>query len=141
MILPDVNVLLYAFRRDADRHADYHAWLTEVVNGDAAYGMSTQALAALVRISTHPRIYREPSTREEALGFCRAVLEPEACTIIRPGARHWPIFVELADRAKAAGNLIQDAWFAALAIESGCEWISTDQDYGRFPDLRWRPPF
>jgi len=111
------------------------------VNGVAAYGISTQVLAGLVRISTHPRIYREPSTREEALAFCGAVLESDACTIIQPGARHWFIFVGLADRAKASGNLIQDAWFAALAIEAGCEWISTDRDYGRFSGLAWRPPF
>jgi predicted nucleic acid-binding protein len=40
VILPDVNVLLYAFRRDAARHADYHSWLENVVNGEAAYGIS-----------------------------------------------------------------------------------------------------
>jgi hypothetical protein len=141
LILVDVNVLLYAFRRDADRHAEYRAWLDGVVNGDAPYGVSTQVLASLVRISTHPRIYREPSTREEALGFCRALLEPDICALVHPGDRHWAIFVDLVDRAKASGNLIQDAWFAALAIDSGVEWISTDRDYARFPGLAWRPPF
>ncbi len=141
MILVDVNVLLYAFRRDADRHAEYRAWLDGVVNGDAPYGVSTQVLASLVRISTHPRIYREPSTRAEALEFCAALLEPETCTLVQPAERHWAIFVELVDRAKASGNLIQDAWFAALAIESGVEWISTDREYARFPGLAWRLPF
>ena len=141
MILPDVNVLLYAFRRDAERHNEYRAWLDDVVNGDAAYGVSTQVLSSLVRISTHPRIFREPSTRAEALEFCGALLEPENCRLVQPSERHWTIFVELVDRAKASGNLIQNAWFAALAIESGSEWISTDRDYARFPGLDWRPPF
>ncbi len=141
MILPDVNVLLYGFRRDADRHDEYRAWLTELVNGDSAFGLSPQTLAALVRISTHPRIYREPSSRAEAFDFCRALLDADLCTIVQPGGRHWSIFTDLCERALATGNLVQDAWFAALAIESGCDWISTDRDYARFPGLVWRPPF
>ena len=57
-----------------------------------------------------------------------------------PGERHWAIFSRLCREAGARGNLIPDAWFAALAIESGCEWITTDRDYARFPGLRWRHP-
>ena len=38
-------------------------------------------------------------------------------------------------------SLVQDAWFAALAIEHGCQWISTDAVYGRFRGLRWQRPF
>ena len=140
MILPDVNVLLYAFRRDAERHDEYHAWLETAVNGDAAYGVSPQVLAALVRISTHRQIYRHPSTTSEALAFCEALVQPEHCQIVQPGPRHWLIFSDLCRRARATGNLVQDAWFAALAIESGCEWMTTDRDYARFPGLRWREP-
>ena len=140
MILPDVNVLLYAFRGDDDRHEKIHRWLDGVVNGDAAYGVSPQTLAALVRISTHPGIYVQPSGLSEALDFCQAVIEPEHCTIVQPGARHWEIFTSLCRDARATGNLVQDAWFAALAIESGCEWITTDRDYAKFPGLRWREP-
>ena len=140
MILPDVNVLLYAFRRDDDRHEKIRRWLDGVVNGDTAYGVSPQTLASVVRVSTHPRIYVQPSSLSEALDFCRALLEPEHCTIVQPGARHWSIFTGLCRDARATGNLVQDAWFAALAIESGCEWISTDRDYAKFPGLRWREP-
>ena len=140
MILPDVNVLLYAFRRDSERHADYRGWLEEVVNGDAAYGVSPQTLASLVRISTHRGIYVHPSSLREALDFCRAVVEPEHCATVQPGPRHWGIFADLCEKARATGNLVQDAWFAALAIESGCEWVTTDRDYARFPGLKWRPP-
>jgi uncharacterized protein len=140
VILPDVNVLLYAFRRDSARHDEYHAWLDGVVNGDAAYGMSPQVLSALVRISTHRRIYIHPSTTTEALAFCDTLLQPQHCRIVHPGPRHWGIFAELCQRSRASGNLVQDAWFAALAIESGCEWMTTDRDYARFPGLRWREP-
>jgi toxin-antitoxin system PIN domain toxin len=140
VILPDVNVLLYAFRRDDDRHDKVRRWLDGVVSGDAAYGVSPQTLASFVRISTHPRIYVQPSSLSEALDFCEVLLAPEHCTIVRPGVRHWNIFTDLCRDARATGNLVQDAWFAALAIESGCEWISTDRDYARFPGLRWREP-
>jgi toxin-antitoxin system PIN domain toxin len=140
VILPDVNVLLYAFRRDSVRHDEYHTWLEGVVNGDAAYGVSPQVLSALVRISTHRRIYVHPSTTAEALAFCEALLQPAHCRVVHPGPRHWEIFAELSQRSRATGNLVQDAWFAALAIESGCEWMTTDRDYARFPGLRWREP-
>ncbi|MCU0241274.1 MAG: type II toxin-antitoxin system VapC family toxin [Vicinamibacteria bacterium] len=141
MILPDVNVLLFAFRNDSANHCAYRDWLTEVINGDSAYGMSPQVLAAVIRISTHPRIYAKPSRVEEAFRFAQVLLEQPHCTAITPGERHWSIFHDLCLRSVATGNLTQDAWLAALAIESGCEWITTDRDFSRFPGLRWRAPF
>lgn len=141
MILPDVNVLLYAFRSDAVNHAAYRGWLEGLVNGDEAYGLSPQVLCSVVRISTHPRIYATPSRLDDALAFARVVLEQPTCTMIQPGPRHWSIFEDLCRSASATGNLAQGAWFAALAIESGSEWVTSDRDYARFPGLRWRPPF
>ena len=141
MILPDVNVLLYAFRRDSVRHADYHRWLEETVNAEGPFGIAPQTLASLVRVSTHPGIYVSPSRLDEAIHFCDAIIEAPNCTIVQPRERHWRIFTDLCRRARVKGNLVQDAWFAALAIESGCEWITTDRDYARFPRLRWREPF
>jgi toxin-antitoxin system PIN domain toxin len=141
VILPDVNVLLYALRRDAKRHDDYRTWLQDVINGDDAYGVATEALASVIRISTHPAIFDPPSALAEAMGFCRAVVGSEYCALVRPGPQHWRIFSELCERSRAKGNLVQDAWFAALAIESGCEWVTTDRDYARFAGLRWREPF
>ena len=140
MILPDVNILFYAFRIDSRRHSDYHGWLEDTLNGDAPFGISSQTLASLIRISTHPRIYVNPSTLEEALSFCprlstrlaaRLFIREIVIGVIPPACAVTP----------GRGNLVQDAWFAALAIESGCEWITTDGDYARFPRLRWRDPF
>jgi toxin-antitoxin system PIN domain toxin len=141
VILPDVNVLLYAFRKDAPGHDAHREWLDGVVNGVQPYGISPQTLASVVRISTHRQIYAHPSSVAEALEFCRAVLEPDHGSAVQPGQRHWAIFDDLCRRSKATGNLVPDAWFAALAIESGCEWITNDRDYARFPGLRWREPF
>lgn len=141
MILPDVNVLLYAFREDSADHARCRGWLDGIVNGPEAYGMSPQVLCSVARIATHPKVYAQPSRIENALTFARVLLEQPTCTVVRPGPRHFSIFDDLCRRARAHGNLVQDAWLAALAIESGCEWISTDGDYARFPGLRWRRPF
>jgi toxin-antitoxin system PIN domain toxin len=140
MILPDVNVLLHAFRSDSPQHIQYLKWLEDTINGDAAYGMSPQALSAVVRIATHPRIFVQPSRLPEVMAFATTLMSHSHCQLIQPGPRHWGIFESLCRQAHAAGNLVQDAWYAALAIESGCEWITTDLDFSRFHGLRWRRP-
>jgi hypothetical protein len=140
VILPDVNVLVYAFRSDTPHHRAAAAWLTAVVNGPRAYGMAPQVLAGFVRVVTNRRVFARPSRLDEALAFAGTLLDQPHCQLIQPGPRHWAIFAELCRTSKAAGNLVADAWFAALAIESGCEWITTDRDYARFPGLRASPP-
>jgi len=140
LILPDVNVLLHAFRSDSSDHERCRAWLSGVVNGDSRYGISTQVLSGVVRIATHSRVFARPSTLGETLAFCEALITPAHSIIIQPGSTHWAIFRRLCEEADARGNLVPDAWFAALAIESGCEWITLDRDYARFPGLKWRLP-
>jgi toxin-antitoxin system PIN domain toxin len=141
VILPDVNVLIYAFRRDSERHDEYREWVQEMVDGPHAYGMAPQVLASVVRITTHRRAYTNPALLEDALAFCEALLDPPHATVVQPGERHWQIYRDLCAASRAPGSLTQDAWFAALAIEHGCEWISADAHYARFPGLRWRRPF
>ena len=82
-----------------------------------------------------------PSRLEDALAFARVLLAQPHCTPVTPGARHFTIFEDLCRASAVAGNLVQDAWFAALALEAGCEWITTDGDFARFDGLRWRRPF
>ena len=140
MILPDVNVLIYAFRTDSERHLRCKRWLDEVVLDDASFGLSPQALGAVVRIVTNPRIFVEPSPLDEAFAYCDSLLSQPHCEIVTPGARHWSIFKRVCAEAGARGPIIADAWFAALAIERGCVWITFDRDYARFPGLDWRTP-
>jgi toxin-antitoxin system PIN domain toxin len=141
VILPDVNVLIYAFRSDSERHADYKQWLEDTIDQPAAFGISPQVLASFMRICTHARIFAEPDSPDDAFAFCRALLEHPNATVLTPGDNHWNLFESLCRKSKATDNLLQDAWFAALAIETGCEWITTDRDYARFDGLNWRPPF
>ncbi len=140
MILPDVNVLVYAHRRDAENHKQYRAWLEESVNAEESFGLADLVLSGFVRVVTHPRVFKAPSRLADALAFCEQLRTAENCVAVNPGPRHWEIFGRLCRAADARGNLVPDAYLAALAIEAGCEWITTDRDFGRFPGLRWRHP-
>ena len=141
MILPDVNIFVYAHSTKAVDHEKYKQWLESVVQGNEAYGICDLALSGFLRIVTNPRIYTPPSAIGDAIAFAEQVRNQPHCVVITPGPRHWDIFTDLCRSAGARGNLIPDAYLAALAIESGSEWITTDGDYGRFPGLRWRHPF
>ena len=140
MTLPDVNVLIYAFRKDVPQHSLCNTWLTGVVAGDGRFGLSRLALAALVRITTNRRSYREPSSLAEAFTFCDYLLSQPNCQVVEPGERHWSIFQRLCHDTDTRGPRVTDAWFAALAIEWGCEWVTLDRDFARFPGLKWRVP-
>ncbi len=138
MILTDVNVLVYAHREDAVEHDRFAAWLEDVLSSNSAFGVSDQVLCGFVRVTTHRRVYSDPTPIDVALKFAQQVREHPAAVLIEPGERHWEIFSDLCRSTRATGGLITDAWFAALAIESGCEWITEDRDFARFPGLRWR---
>jgi toxin-antitoxin system PIN domain toxin len=140
VILPDVNILVQAFRTDATDHRTCRNWLEGVVNGEARFGISPRVLSGVVRITTHPKVFARPSGLSEVIHFCDVLISQPHGIIIQPGERHWDIFKRLCADADARGNLVPDAWFAALAIEAGCEWITLDRDYARFPRLRWRLP-
>lgn len=140
MILPDVNVLIYAFRRDLPLHRICRPWLVALVSGDARFGLSPLVLSAVVRITTNTRVFRKPSTVAAAFGFCEDLIGQPHCQIVEPGERHWDIFKQLCTETETRGPSITDAWFAALAIESGCEWVTFDRDYARFSGLKWHTP-
>ena len=140
MRLVDVNVLVYAFRADAPHHAAHRAWVEALVGSDEAYAVSDQVLAGFLRVVTHPRIFHPPTPIGSALAFTHAFRERANAVPLSPGARHWSIFTRLCEAVGARGNLVPDAWLAALSIESGCEFVSTDRDYARFPGLRWKHP-
>jgi uncharacterized protein len=140
VILLDVNVLVYAHRVDAPNHGRFREWLQSVVNSDGAYGLSDLVLSGFLRVVTHPRVFRQPTPLQTALTFLAEIRDRPNCVTVSPGERHWEIFTRLCKEAEARGNLVADAYLAALAIESGSEWITTDRDYARFPSLRWRHP-
>ena len=140
MILPDVNVLIYAFRPEVPEHPRCRQWLQGVVDADARFGISPLTLAAVARVTTNRRAYPSPSSFEDVFRFCDHLLSQPHCQIVEPGERHWDIFKRLCIETNTRGTAVTDAWYAALAIEWGCEWVTLDRDYARFPGLRWHVP-
>ena len=140
MILPDVNVLIYAHREECERHGEYKTWLEGVLGGSSSFGISDLVLSGCLRILTHPRIFDPPTPGPRALAFASQLRDHPHAVQIVPGPRHWAIFRGLCEQTAARGNLVPDAFLAALAIESGSEWITTDRDYAQFPGLSWRHP-
>ena len=140
MQLLDVNILVQAHREDADQHADITEWLIKALNEPRGIAVSELVLSGALRIITHPKIFKEPTPLEEALEFIADFRSRTNVHILSPRENHWPIFMELCRSGEAKGNLIPDAYHAALAIEYGCQWISLDRGFSRFPRLQWRHP-
>jgi toxin-antitoxin system PIN domain toxin len=140
MVVPDVNVLLYAFREELPEYPRARGWLTDALEGDEPIGLPDVVTSAFIRIATHPRTYIPPTPINIALDFVEALLARANCFRIEPGPRHWGIFTGLCRSLQLRGVLIPDAYLAAIAIETGSEFVTRDQDFGRFPGLRWRNP-
>lgn len=133
-------MLVYAFREAAPEHHRFRQWLSAALASDEPFGISEHVLSGFVRVTTHPRIFSPPAPIERALEFANVLKSQPNAVVISPGFRHWGIFERLCLAADAKGNLVADAYLAALAIESGSEWITTDRDFSRFAGLRWRHP-
>ena len=141
MLLPDVNVLIYAHREDSTpEHERYAAWLTRLATGPEPFALSVLVLSGVVRIVTNSRIFHRPSTLDEVFAFIAELVDRPTARVVGPGPDHLAILERLSRQAGAAGKLVADAQHAAVAIEHGCTLVSTDADFGRFPDLRWRHP-
>ena len=140
MVLLDVNVLVTAMRKDAPGHARLRTYLEALRSAQEPFAISDLVLSGALRILTHPRVFTPPTPLRAALTFIDTVRRSPNAVVVAPGPRHWGIFVSLLDTSGARGNLVADAWHAALAIEHGCEWISDDADFARFPALRWKRP-
>lgn len=141
MILPDVNVLVYAHRAEAPEHDRYAAWLRALAEGSEPYAVSELALSGFVRIVTHREIWEEPTSVGDALAFATRLRDRANARPLTHGGESWKIFDELCTAAGARGKLVADAYHAALAIEHGCELVTADAGFARFPGLRWRHPF
>lgn len=139
--MPDVNILVYAHREDEAAHEAARDWVDAMVNGNEPFALSALTIVAFVRIVTNRRIYKEPTPIAVALAAIDSMLVRSNCRLILPGARHWQLVSQLCRVTQAAGKAVADAQHAAVAIESGCEWISRDRDFARFEQhgLRWKP--
>jgi toxin-antitoxin system PIN domain toxin len=136
----DVNVLVYAHRSDAEDHDAFRTWLDTARQADEPLGVSDMVLSGFIRIVTHPRVFTDPTPAEQAWAFAEAVRSSPAAVRLAPGTRHWDIFRHLCVVTRARGNLVPDAFLAAVAIESNATWMTADRGFGRYPGLRWAHP-
>ncbi len=138
MQMPDVNVLVYAHREGTPQHKKYAAWLTELATGLEPFALSEPVMQGFVRVVTNSKIFSPASTSKQAFQFLDALMDRPTCTVLRPGSQHWVIFRQLCEAGDLRNKLVADAAHAALAIETGCEWVTADTDFARFaPTLRW----
>ena len=137
--MPDVNILVYAHREESPSHSRYGEWLRELASGSEPFALSELVMDGFIRVVTNSRIFDPPSTTQQAFRFLDALLARPTCTVLRPGPGHWAILRGLCHESEIRGKLVADAVHAALAIETGCEWITADTDFARFaPKLRWQ---
>ena len=140
MIIPDVNLLVYAVNRDAPEHRRAKAWLEKAMSGTDTIGFSWNVLLAFLRLTTRAGLLRNPLAPEASLDLIQTWLEQPSATVVSPGHSHLSILRELISATGTAGNLTSDAHLAAIAIEHGAELHSSDNDFGRFSRLNWRYP-
>jgi hypothetical protein len=140
MLLADVNVFIYAHRRDAVDHERFRDWLAAQLSSSSTFAVSELILSSVVRVITNPSIYGDATPLPDALKFVEQVRTSPRTVRIEAGPRHWQIFADLCQQVSAKGNLVAACYYAALAIEHGCEWISVDRHFAQFPGLRWRHP-
>lgn len=138
MILCDVGVLLHAMVTKTAHHDVCRRELERLRSRPRELAVSELVLAAVVRIGTNPRLFQPCPTVEEVFAFVDALRSPAEVRQIAPGPRHWTIFKDLILATGIRGSDTTDAYLAALALEHGCEWWTTDQGFSRFPGLRWR---
>jgi toxin-antitoxin system PIN domain toxin len=140
MLMPDVNVIVYAHRRDEAWHEPYAAWLADVVDGHEPFSLSVLVAVGFVRIVTNRRIYPDPTPLPAALAAVEQLASHPRCRLATPGATHLGDVVRLCRAIDATGKSVADAQHAALAIAEGCTWVTRDADFARFEahGLRWQ---
>lgn len=140
MILPDVNLLVYAHDETSRHHSKARQWWEDQLNGSRMIGLSWVAVLGFIRLLTNPRIFQNPFSPSEILAIIGTWLEQPHVKIIHPSEQHFKILTSLLERIGTAGNLTTDAHLAALAIERGLVLQTTDSDFTRFPGLKWNNP-
>jgi toxin-antitoxin system PIN domain toxin len=140
VILPDVNLLIYAHDTAARSHDAAREWWDGALSGDEPVAVAWVTLLAFVRLTTKRAVFEEPFSVEEAVHRVEAWLAQPNVRMVQPGHRHAELLFRYLRALGAGGNLTTDAHLAALAVEHGCTLHSTDADFARFPGLDWRNP-
>ena len=140
MILVDANILLYAEDQLNPQHEIAKEWWDQQLSGSSPVCLCWTVIAAFIRIASNSRVFETPLSGKEAIARVQGWLEQPCTRLIGATERHWQVFQQMLNDGQALGNLVTDAHLAALAIQHGCELMSTDADFARFPRVKWRNP-
>ncbi len=140
MILVDANILLYAEDQLSPQHFRAQAWWDAELSGSSPVCLCWTVLNAFIRIGTNPRVFERPLALDQAVSRIQSWMDQPCTRLVSPTGRHWVVLQQMLRDGQALANLVTDAHLAALAVEHGCELISTDADFARFPGIRWRNP-
>ena len=140
MIIPDVNLLVYAYNEAAPLHPLARAWWQDLLGKDKPVALPWATMFGFVRLVTHPRVLDQPLVPTAALDRVEQWLARPSVRILDPGPRHLTIVRALLEATGVAASLTTDTHLAALAIEHQCEPCSNDADFAHFPGLRWHNP-
>ncbi len=141
MILPDVNVIVYAYKREEQHHGRYADWLNEVAAGAEAIALVDVVLTGFLRIVTNRRIYAEPAPLSDALSFVTALRAATPARAVHATSAAWEQFAAFAEADRLLrGNLVPDAWLAAVAVTAGARIATADAGFSRFQGLEWFDP-
>lgn len=140
MLLLDVNVLVYAHRPEMAAHEPMSNWLTQLAQGSKAFGIPELVLSGFIRVVTRGKPFLPPTPTNIAFDFCDQLLKSPSCMLVRPSETHWQVFAGLCRAIGARSNAVPDAYYAAMAIDQQCEWVTFDQGFRKFPGLTWRHP-
>lgn len=140
MILPDLNLLLYAYNAHLPQHAAAHQWWTSVIDGDELIGFPYEITFGFVRIATHQRLGFAAIDLKTARSTVESWLDLPQARILTPSPNHWRIILDLMESAQASGTVLSDAVLAGYAIENRAILYSNDADFSRFKRLKWVNP-
>lgn len=140
MIVPDVNLLVYAYAPASPAKVPAEQWWQGLLNGTDQVGLASITVFGFIRLATNGRILQPPLTPDTAIAVVESWLQRPQVELIHPGPRHLETTLRLLREAGTAGDLTTDAQLAALAIEHNAEVHSADTDFARFSGLRWVNP-
>lgn len=140
MIVPDINLLLYAYDSDSPFHAKAAAWWQECLSGSEPVGLPPVVVFGFMRIATNTRVFKNPMTPAEAAQHVRSWLAQPVAQMLEPRSDHLEQVLQSLEKLGTAGNLVTDAQIAALTIEHHAVLHTNDTDFMRFAGLRWFNP-
>jgi len=140
VIIPDANLLIYAYDSQSPYHARAAVWWEQSLSGDEPVGLLHVVVFAFMRITTNPRLFARPLSVAAAARHVRSWIREPLVQLLYPSEDYLEDVLSHLEFLGTAGNLVSDAQIAAFAISHNAVVHTTDSDFLRFPKLKWFNP-